>query len=238
MNEILTHIEQWCKEWTDKPGDYELIIQDTDTQKAVMLRMMYAPDDWYWINSATYEKIITEEDIRKIIAENIADKLLRLKLLITTKGFTQQAGILASQHNIIIAFLAFPTATYTSFSYRIPIINQYHIQTQQKLNEQEWQHIHFVIAESKRGYEKAVILNTEKNKIYDFKDLEAGLSLDDFSGNNIAFNYDMPGYFLVLNDKSIAINGIGFNYFTELKNLNTNNEAAALKNLLELYIFR
>ncbi|MDX1957420.1 MAG: hypothetical protein SFU98_02550 [Leptospiraceae bacterium] len=148
------------------------------------------------------------------------------------------AALLANQNKIWICHFF----EQNKFGYLVNRIYNHEIQANINLSQAEWQKSHSKIEESGSDFMRgssnihALILDEKLQKKYDFKNLEFALPFD-LSSKNLFYTFELPNYYLKITDlENIPIFAINFRYYTELKEVNSDNLVQALGEVLSIYI--
>ena len=248
MENLDLKVAEFCKAWCDNPQDCEMeICQDKTLQKPNLLFRFTDHainlDNWYIVELRTFNQKVTVRDIEAFILAIPADRTIKEKVIVSTKGITEDAAILASQHQIWLSHLAASQDNPNRYGYLLARVTRHEIQSSKTLSQAHWQELHRKLEESGFGFmrgtptTKAEVLDKAGEKICDFTSLQLALPLDSPS-EPVSYQYPLPDCYLATTGmERIPIDAIRFHYTTELRAVEGTNRLDALNELLINYIF-
>lgn len=227
------------QEWFDLPQHLDLIIApEGDYSKPHgQVRFLDEIDEfhkWHWLELRHLHRDITTDEVQAFV-DTFPEKRPPIhRLMITTKGYTQTATVLAQQHGVHCILVAYD-ALRRDYGYLKPNITVQNIKTVRQLSQREWNKIHDRLNDSLTDPEVEAVLKSDQGfPSYHWHHLRNALPISEPYDKVEDYSYDLPGYCLQVTDlDELAIEGVSFRYSTTFHILEGDNEAEAVADLLK-----
>ena len=248
VEQLIDVVAATCRSWGESPQACEMIVSKDDVQNLPNLQFRYndnpeSAENWFSIELRYFNQEVTKADIETYLGRLPEGRKFKEKVIVSTKGFTQEASILASMEKIWLSHFAEDSKTPGKYGYLIPRVSKHDIKTPMEISAQKWNVIHYDIERSGWNYMRgkppvdAIIKDKDGNKICDFISLEFGLEKKD-SISYFDYTYDFPDCTLVIGEEDpIPLESITYRYYTSLREVKGENMLDALCETLSIYIF-
>lgn len=236
MEDLKAEIYSWCDE--EHHVDIQIAEEEDFSKPHIWLRFLHDPMDfnkWHAIELRHLEEQIDSDKVQHFVNTLPQGQTIVNKIMISKKGATQAATVLAGQHGVrMVTFAQNPPSTY--YGYLEPVVKSQTIDTPKILSQREWQRIHQCLEESKtiNSTIKALIVDPQSEQKYTWNSLELALPIVTPYETVAQYVYDFPKHHLqITGEETLLIERITFKYTTSFRTLDAREEIEALAEVLE-----